>query len=128
MISLFDDEIMKGYVLHSLKLLKDESTRKYAERFLDCDIDWIRKEAESMIRKLDKLKIKEQEKEKARKAKEKEKEKTKKTKKLEREKAKKAKEQEKEKARKAKEKEKARKLKRKKKVNSYIICRDLQLS
>ena len=115
LISLLDDEIMKGYALHSLKLLKDESTRKYAERFLDCDIDWVRKEAESMIRKLDKLKIKEQEKEKARKAKEKEKEKARKARELEREKAKKAKEQEKEKARKAKEKEKAKKAKEKEK-------------
>ena len=112
LISLLDDEDVDGYALHSLKLLKDESTRKYAERFLDCDIDWIRKEAESMIRKLDKLKIKEQEKEKARKAKEKEK--ARKARELEREKAKKAKEQEKEKARKAKEKEKAKKAKEKK--------------
>ena len=115
LISLLDDEIMKGYALHSLKLLKDESTRKYAERFLDCDIDWVRKEAESMIRKLDKLKIKEQEKEKARKAKEKEREKARKARELEREKVKKAKEQEKEKARKAKEKEKAKKAKEKEK-------------
>ena len=113
LISLLDDEDVDGYALHSLKLLKDESTRKYAERFLDCDIDWIRKEAESMIRKLDKLKIKEQEKEKARKAKEKEK--ARKARELEREKAKKAKEQEKEKARKAKEKEKAKKAKEKEK-------------
>ena len=75
LISLLDDEIMKGYALHSLKFLKDESTRKYAERFLDNDIKWIRKEAESMIRKLDKLKLKEEEKEKAKKARELEREK-----------------------------------------------------
>ena len=95
LISLLDDEIMKGYALHSLKFLKDESTRKYAERFLDCDIKWIRKEAESMIKKLDKLKLKEEEKEKAKKARELEREKAKKAKELEKEKAKKAKEQEK---------------------------------
>jgi len=80
LISLLDDEIMKGYALHSLKFLKDESTRKYAERFLDNDIKWIRKEAESMIRKLDKLKLKEEEKEKARKARELEREKARRTK------------------------------------------------
>ena len=80
LISLLDDEIMKGYALHSLKFLKDESTRKYAERFLDCDIKWIRKEAESMIKKLDKLKLKEEEKEKAKKARELEREKARRTK------------------------------------------------
>ena len=95
LISLLDDEDVDGYALHSLKFLKDESTRKYAERFLDCDIKWIRKEAESMIKKLDKLKLKEEEKEKAKKARELEREKAKKAKELEKEKAKKAKEQEK---------------------------------
>ena len=80
LISLLDDEDVDGYALHSLKFLKDESTRKYAERFLDCDIKWIRKEAESMIKKLDKLKLKEEEKEKAKKARELEREKARRTK------------------------------------------------
>ena len=31
LISLLDDEQVDGFALHSLKLLKDESTRKYAE-------------------------------------------------------------------------------------------------
>ena len=80
LISLLDDEQVDGFALHSLKLLKDESTRKYAERFLDNDIKWIRKEAESMIKKLDKLKLKEEEKEKAKKARELEREKARRTK------------------------------------------------
>ncbi len=60
LISLLDDEDVNGHALHALGVLKDESTRKYVERFLDYDVTWIRNKAKTIIKRLDKQKEKEE--------------------------------------------------------------------
>ncbi len=88
LISLLDDKDVYGHALCGLGRLKDESTRKYIEQFLDCDRTWIRNEAKKIIKRLDKQKEKEEAKRLKELEKQREKEESKRLKELEKQKKK----------------------------------------